>query len=360
MKIGILSMQRIVNYGSFLQAYCLKQTLESMGHKVIFVDFKSGPVLAKDWWKNIWPFSVYRRSRALKSAPKYKEEPYFSEAYSKLGLQNKMVYKEDIDALIIGSDEIFNYIQQNPLVGYAPSMLGLHIKSPIKITYAASCGSLSKERIEKWHKGSDLKKALKSYDAVSVRDEKTAHLIGQYGYDSYEYHLDPVLIGNAENEIIDTVTEKDYILLYGYPGRFTDEEGKVIQQFAHSREKKLISFCGMQKFCDDYLACSPFEILAYFKHADYIITDTFHGTIFSIIMHRQFVTVCRKTDNASTDNSGKLLDLLKRLRVQNREVTDVASIAEMIDKPIDFDRIEAIREQERKKSLQYLADNLKK
>ena len=90
--------------------------------------------------------------------------------------------------------------------------------------------------------------------------------------------------------------ERNYILIYAYNKRITEEEGQIIREFAVSHNKKLIALSGEQSFCDEYIYCHPLEMLSYFKHADYVITDTFHGTIFSVINHRQFATLVRKDE----------------------------------------------------------------
>lgn len=96
----------------------------------------------------------------------------------------------------------------------------------------------------------------------------------------------------------------DYVIVYAYSGRITDEETAAIQEFAHKRGKKTLFIGVRQAFTDEYICVDPFTMLAYFINADYVITDTFHGTVFSIKYQIPFTTIIRES------NKEKLSDLL--------------------------------------------------
>lgn len=128
-KVGIMSMQRIANYGSFLQAYALKQLIEELGCKVEFVDYHVGtPVIAENAdsknklvrkiEKGLETFR-YQAPLAHKLAfIRYKQS--FAKKYMPLlGITDEMNYNPTLDCLVIGSDEVFNCIQKNSNVGYA-------------------------------------------------------------------------------------------------------------------------------------------------------------------------------------------------------------------------------------------------
>lgn len=115
---------------------------------------------------------------------------------------------------------------------------------------------------------------------------------------------------------------------------------------------------GYHDFCDEYINASPFELLEYVKHADYIITDTFHGTIFSIINHKPFVSLIRESHNGVYGNKEKLTDLLSRLELTERGISNSADLFEIIDQPIDYNRVESIRQKEIKKTHDYLKRHL--
>ena len=122
-KVGIMSMQRIANYGSFLQAYALKQLIEEVGCNVEFVDYHVGaPVITENAdsknkvvrkiEKGLETFR-YRAPLAHKlSFIRYKQS--FAQKYMPLlGITDEMNYNPTVDCLVIGSDEVFNCIQKN-------------------------------------------------------------------------------------------------------------------------------------------------------------------------------------------------------------------------------------------------------
>ena len=115
---------------------------------------------------------------------------------------------------------------------------------------------------------------------------------------------------------------------------------------------------GIQKCADQFVDCSPFEVLAYFRNAEEVITDTFHGSIFSIITHRPFTTLIRKSVGNSYGNEEKLSDLLKRLELNTRMTTKIESVENINEQVINYEKIDEILKTHRKVARQYLQKNL--
>lgn len=121
---------------------------------------------------------------------------------------------------------------------------------------------------------------MNKFDDISVRDENSARIVSALTGRDVEYHLDPVLIYDFEKEITDKPELENYILIYGYGNRFSDiSEITAIKQFAKTHNKRTVSVGYHQDWVDEKLEGSPFELLSYFKYADYVITDTFHGGV---------------------------------------------------------------------------------
>ena len=151
-KVGIMSMQRIANYGSFLQAYALKQLIEELGHKVEFVDYHVGaPVIAENadsknkfvrkLEKGLETFQYHAPFSHKLSFIRYKQS--FAKKYMPLlGITDEMNYNPTLDCLVIGSDEVFNCIQKNSNVGYSTELFGKDNHADRLITYAASFGNI--------------------------------------------------------------------------------------------------------------------------------------------------------------------------------------------------------------------------
>ena len=127
-----------------------------------------------------------------------------------------------------------------------------------------------------------------------------------------------------------------------------------------SKEKnlKVYAIGGIQKCADRFIDCSPFEVLAYFRNAEEVVTDTFHGSIFSVITHRPFTTLIRKSVGNSYGNEEKLSDLLNRLDLAERMTTRVEDAEHINQKPIDYGKVDELLKAHREIAKDYLRDNL--
>lgn len=366
MKVGIMSMQRIINYGSFLQAYALKKTIESMGHDVEFVDYHIGEPIVSPIYDNSVQNSILKRVLRIVFSNAYrnkrKNERMQNESYGifyekfksdwipLLGITENKNYNPDLDALVIGSDEVFNCTQSNSDVGYSPELFGVNSHAKKIITYAASFGSTTFEKLVRYGKTKEIALYLNNLDAISVRDKNSYDIVKKLtGIDPIS-NVDPVFIYEFEKEVPEKVDLHDYVIVYAYSGRITNEEADAIQKFAHNNGKKTLSLGVMQAFTDEYRCVSPFELLAYFRNADYVVTDTFHGTVFSIKYHVPFLTFIRES------NCEKLSDLLKKFDLQYRagSVRETDKILKKALDDVSIDNYIHKYTQEAKNSLQIL------
>lgn len=365
-KVGILSMQRIINYGSFLQAYALKMMLEEMGHEVQFVDYRVEKPLIESNGKQRTGFygKLYKVLEALKyDAPikhrvqfiLYKKQ--FAEKYhSLLGLTKEPNYTPELDVLLIGSDEVFNCVQENPNVGYSLELFGKDNKAKKVITYAASFGNTTVEKLKQYDKIDEIGALIRKIDSISVRDENSGKIVQSLSDKNIDYHLDPVLAYDyiKKCDLIPTIKSSEkYLILYAYSGRISELEADWISEYAKKKKLKIYAIGGVQKCADKFIDCSPFEVLAYFKNAEEIITDTFHGTIFSIITKRQFTTIVRKSMGNAYGNEEKLSDLLKRVGLEKRMTTQINDVEYINKTTIDYISVESSVERQRKESDAY-------
>lgn len=104
--------------------------------------------------------------------------------------------------------------------------------------------------------------------------------------------------------------------------------------------------------------CSPFEVLAYFRNAEEVITDTFHGSIFSVITHRPFTTLIRKSVRNSYGNEEKLSDLLERLNLADRMTTKIEDAETINEKAIDYIKVDELLKAHREVAREYLRKSL--
>lgn len=329
-KVGILSMQRVINYGSFLQAYALKQLLLQNGaDEVYFIDIEKGRELPgfeysksqSKWYKLkrllqiIFTGLLFQKIRDRKFTKRLKKS--IEDCFPILEL-DKPAPKE-FDLVVIGSDEVFNCCQPAPW-GYTLQLYGRVLNAKKVISYAGSFGHTRYEQLVQLGIDKEIGETMKTMAAISVRDQNSYDIVEKLTGIKAEMHLDPVLIYGYEKEIAERKVSYPgkYMVIYSYQGRINDKmEIKEITSFAKEHKLKLISIFCRYDWCDEAIIPeTPFDVLGWFKGAEYVVTDTFHGTIFSIITGRKFVTLVRK--KATVTNEEKVSSLLRQLGVEER------------------------------------------
>ena len=125
-----------------------------------------------------------------------------------------------------------------------------------------------------------------------------------------------------------------------------------MSSLSQKHNKKIVCLGMYQTCCDIFIPAHPLEILPYFAKADFVITDTFHGSIFSIKGKTPFATIIRKS------NQEKLSDLLNRFELSDRRLYDINDLEAFYNKPIDFTRSYELIDIQREKALKYLNENL--
>ena len=130
------------------------------------------------------------------------------------------------------------------------------------------------------------------------------------------------------------------------------EEENYIKKFAKRHNKRIICVGHYSNIADKNIICNPLYVFSYFKNADYVITDTFHGTVFSIKMNTKFCTLVRDS------NRNKLEALLNKLDKLDRKVEKLEDIERLYNTEVDFYKTNQIIEQERKKTTLYLKENI--
>ena len=356
MKIGIMSMQRVANYGSFLQAFGLKNMLEKEGHQVCFVDYHAE--------KPVVPYKkIDRFLFQIKKIPffweifygcrkQYKNSFYYlytKEYLKELGIDLKYKYDIKVDLLIIGSDEVFNCLQSGVNVGFSRELLGDYKYAKRVVSYAASCGYTTVESIQKMNLSNQIKTYLKNFDFISVRDDNTERFVSEFTSTKIYKNVDPVLVSNFDPYIVEKNDVSNYIILYSYESRkYLPEEQEIILEFANKINKKIVTIGKRQPWIKDHINATPFEFLGYIKRADFIITDTFHGTVFSIKYNINFVTIVRKS------NSNKLTDLLRHFQLENRRLENLSDLRKYYDQKIDFENVNKVLKVDRQNTVAYL------
>lgn len=362
MRVGILSKHRVVNYGSFLQAYGLKRMVEKMGHRVSFIDLipeegkQVNYLYDEPMWKRLARRVVYGRN--LKNYNVFyeaRQEMFIDHLFRRLGLPREPQYDSNYDCVIIGSDEMFNCTEDGTFWGESMQMFGQGIEAKRIFSYAASFGYTTMERLRERDLEQKVGALLKDrFSAISVRDKNSADIVEALTQERPQINLDPVLIYDYSAKMPKRVKYKDYIAVYGYDHRMQERE--VIDQicaFAKEKGKKLIGVGLWQDWCDENVLADPFEVMALIRDADYVFCETFHGAIFSIKFNKNFTCFVRQS------NYNKLYNLLEQFGLESRLVMSGNAAAELYANVPDYTLANLKIAEERQRTKAYLESNLK-
>ena len=356
MIIGILSMQRICNYGSFLQALSLKMQFEKLGHDVHFIDIEKGKQILPEEDKYVPENKILYYGKRLfnKDAITKAKHYFFHEKMCKVHngdydnyLHNPSTenIKNGFDLVVIGSDEVFNCCVES-WWGFSKQLFGDVKNARHVVTYAASCGSTDYNLICKYEIAGEVKEAMDKLEAISVRDENTFNFVKNVTGKEPILHLDPVFLSDYP-EVEFKKLKKPYLLVYAYSNRISDkEEINRIKDYAKKNNLDIICVGQHQQWCKKRIVATGFELLQYVKNADAIITDTFHGTVFSIKYNKKFGTIVRDSNN------NKLRGLLQIFELTDR-ILSTEQFSKVMDKDIDFKRTNELIEQYKNKAKDY-------
>lgn len=353
MKIGIITHYNVHNHGALLQLYALIKVLEQENNDVCALTFKKNFDFMESGIDKKYDISVkslfwylsytYRiglkrtffNIRKKNILDKFKN-PLIGEYYSKA---------ENLDAVFIGSDEVFSIE-----AGINPFFFGIGVPCSNIYTYAACCGPTDLQIIKQKHMENLVKAGLYDIKKLSVRDKNTFDVVRSLTDKNIDIVCDPVILYGYSNEInlAERKIKDDYLLIYSYDNNMNDtEETKRIREFARKNNLKIISVGFYHKWCDICVDGSPIDILGYFKYAKYVITDTFHGSVMSLITNANFITKIR-------DNKNKLYDLLTRFNLSERIIEDFDMIEKCLKTKIDYKQVNNVISSFRETSLEYL------
>lgn len=349
MKVGILTYYFGMNYGGQAQVYALSHFLKAQGHDCYIVAYcpDNYKIINLKMSLNIEP-KWYMHPRQIWRS--FKRMYNFSKFISKHKITKKIQSIEDIDklgldAIVIGSDEVVNC--KHPL--HTNVYLGVGIEKTPVVFYAPSSGAL-----EVKHQLTEIeKKALERSVAVAGRDLYTCEFFKNNGCKDVEYVVDPTLLYNFTDLECD-LKLRDYILLYSFEA--LDDYKDVIQNYAKENSLKIVSLGRYYKWADISMAyATENEWVTAYKYAHVVITDSFHGLMFTLKNKKDFVLLGR------SDKLNKNNDVLERFKIKKDYYNGQGSIQQYLEKTkIDYVEVYKILEKEVEKSKDYLLRSLDK
>lgn len=316
MKIGILTMHKVLNYGSALQAYALQEILVKKGCKVEIIDYDFPYVNynLKDKLLSIIYFLRYSyiRKRIIGFKLFYKKYFNLSIPFRKHRI-NKYFFK--YDAYVTGSDQVWNpkYIGSDTtfLLDFVP-------ESNIKISYGSSfsCKQIPND-IEHLYK-----KYLLRYNNLSVREKNAVELVDNLINKKPHLVLDPTLLLDADDwsRLLPKESSinfsEGYILVYSLTYAFNPFPymSSMIEELHSKTGLKVLSLMSPISLsnikCQIIVPASPIEFLGYIKNAAYVVTNSFHGVAFSINFQKNLLAITQRSDDDRIYNLLEELDLI--------------------------------------------------
>lgn len=341
MKVGIVTLLGN-NYGGALQAYALNRQLKKMGADSININYKLDSKLnAKDLIKKMIYFE------------RNKKFDKFRKQNLTLSLEktnNSSIDENEFqcDAYIAGSDQIWN--QQIPMEQRKIYYLDF-VKKSKKIAYAASIGRDNIEENEK----KQISKYLDDFDYISIRENTGVNLYQSLTKNKIENVLDPTLLINS-NEWDDIAIlpkiNKEYAFVYTLGAN--NEVIKYIDEISKKLDIGIVEISYKKNFIKELKSINnagPKEFVGLIKNSKYVITNSFHGMVFSIIYKKDFWVFTRGKMNS------RIYDLLKIVKLENRiiDIDNINSINDInLNSKIDYDKVHKLLEKEKEKSTNFL------
>lgn len=339
MKIDIVTVYDSLNYGSFFQAFASAKELEQYG-VVRFLDIKHQSIIAQTIER---VFKDCVRIRFNSAILELKKLINFQKAHSYFHtIQSANIEKDDY--VFFGSDEIWNISRKK--MKRSKEFFGVGIESKHKFSLAPSINMTTLSQLQD---NSYIQEALSKFSAISVRDEYTKECIDTLIDGSSILVSDPTMMFPKEfyMQYQKDVNYKDYILLYTYGTMLTDKNIFQIKSFSKENNLKIVSIGKWYDFCDICLSPSPYEFLSFVNNAKYIFTDTFHGTVFSIIYEKEFVSFAL--------NNTKVFELLDELELNDRVVSET-NLKSIVNSSINYSKVTSMVSNYGNKTKKYLRD----
>jgi polysaccharide pyruvyl transferase WcaK-like protein len=380
MKIGILTQPLHNNYGGLLQAYALQKILKDMGHEPVTLDIRAPEINTSYKLLRSIGSRVIRKyilQQAIDSVipfvPTSKEKQIIGQHSAKFVseniqttdplIANKIKHSDltPFEAFIVGSDQVWR-------PAYSPNIFTFFLdfipeKTKIKrIAYAASFG------VDYWEfnqkQTTVCRKLAGKFDAISVREDTAVELCRNY-LKVEAFHLpDPTLLLSSEEYIQLTTKEqipsqKNSLMMYVLDK--SQEKKAIVKKIQNQLNLPVNSVMPSKtlskenrKDVDQCIFPPVSQWIKGFYDADFVVTDSFHGTVFSIIFNKPFISIAN-----SQRGTTRFTSLLKLFGLENRLIVNESEVTpELIKAPIDYEQINKIREEKKVQAFRFLKEAL--
>ena len=374
MRIGIVTLPLHNNYGGILQAYALQKVLQDMGHEATVIDrprLKKLNPISKIW---VYGGRIFRKHVLGKQLVIKKEKehndvvnalhintyPFILKHIRRFeaNIRYSNIKKRDYDAFVVGSDQVWRpaYFKRNIISqAYLAFAEGWDVK---RISYAASFGG------DNWEytpvQTAECGRLLKLFNAVSVREDSAMGLCKSHFGVKAQHVLDPTMLLEAKDysslfKMEETPKSDGTLMCYILDSN--DEKERIVSHI--EKRFNLVAFSINSKYeikdapIEERIQPPVESWLRGFHDAEFVITDSFHACVFSILFEKPFIVYGNKGRGMARFES-----LLKIFSLESRLVTDHKEAEKAIDSPIDWNKVNTIKKEWQKESLDFLKNNL--
>lgn len=353
MKYGIITHYDVHNHGALLQLNGVKKVLKNLGIEASALQFdKNYDFLGKDLkakyeisFKSVGIYMKYfiekgfgcfiynfKKKHILDNFKK--SESLIGNYYTEAGI---------LDGVVIGSDEVFALH-----TGPTPVFFGHALPTNKVFAYGGCFGPTTIEEVEKLHCRAFVTSGLNCMAGLGMRDQNSIRIAEELTGKKAELVCDPVILYGYTEELENTVQtmKEPYMIVYAYDGKF-EESAEEIKAYAKANGLKIVSPGFYQKWADVNINCDPVELLHWFKGAECVVTNTFHGCVMSIITEREMAVRMR-------GNTNKLLNLMNEYKIEERIFGDNKKLTDIFCKKVDWSVVNEQVKYRRAQSMDYL------
>lgn len=363
MKIDIITLHRVRNYGSSLQTLATQKTLEKLGCQTEIIDYYPERYTSVGLLKRLKyksdklaknPILLFG-ARVIISFSYIKKKIVFDKFLKKYIKMTSKTYRSekelledipDADAYCTGSDQVWNS-HWNEGVD-RPFYLSFLPEDKYKFSYAASIGNAELSEKE----ASEVIPLFEQYKHISVRENTGIDIMEKLGFKSVKQMLDPTLLFNGEEwqkYTSDRFKNKKYVLTYNlhhdkriddYAMEVAKANGLKVYNITYNIHDIIRK--GTIKWCP-----TVEEYLGLIRDAQYVVSDSFHATVFSLMFNKKFMIIYPE------QASSRIRSILELLNLQDRGSEDIPSVDKIME-DIDYSNVDKILDSEREKSIDYL------
>lgn len=342
MKIGIITFHWATNYGAILQALALQSVLQKLGHTVEIINYKP-----KQYDTSLWHFIRYRHFlhpiSYFESIKKEQKMVGFRKLYLNCSKRYYSIIElkescRDYDVLISGSDQVMNpfFLVNGESEGSTAYFLDFGREDATRISYAASFGTTKyPEKLI-----SQASPLIKNFKVLSVREDTGVEIMKTMGRPDAIVTPDPTILLKAQ----------DYDSLLGIR---QINRSEILVYMLHNR---LNYIQNRLPYNISAITSEPIkEWIAAIKNSCHVITNSFHGMVFSILYHTPFTVVLQSTRNEGMND--RFFTLLEKLDLKDR-ITDETSFNGIIEDPINWTVVDAKMQDFREYGFEFLKINI--